>query len=219
MRKTTWVFAMLVFLPMCVWAQRDTLPRQLPPRVSLSVDMLPLIALYRSSVVASADFRLRRNLLLTASGGYFFYSQAYASYEGETYKGPRARLGFKHVFDQSVYYNIFWGFTGKYHRVSNWRYEDYLRQGGQYQEVLPTERRIVASGGQGWLGGQLFFGKKRRGFMEFSIGAGYARLNVQQMIPEDAELIEDGSFRLGWRPGSHNILDIAVSLKVGAAIW
>lgn len=167
-----------------------------------------------------ADIRFAPKWAADFGVGRYFDSRYFAYYAGETYLGLRARLGLKWSFSIKKNHAFHLGLLTKHNNIQNKSYKNLLRQGGQYSEILLTERRIKSYGISARFGLQRFFLAKRQLVFDSFIGFGFLFHQVDHTLPPDAEeLPENRLFNFELRPGKTSAPDLLFGITIGYVIW
>jgi hypothetical protein len=188
------------------------------PRLTLKTRPLGLIS-FVPSVVLAADVRLYRSFGLELEGGRIL-SSFLVGYEGESYKGTRLRLTAKWHFADRKRSIMYMGLTYKFQDAHHLRYRNLERQGGQYTELTLLGRNVLIRGYLIRYGFQYYLGKKRRVFIEPSVGVGISRRIIRHdPIPPDSEYrgLPRNQFSLELREGQHTLPDLALGVHIGWA--
>lgn len=169
----------------------------------------------------AADVRIAERITIDAGAGTFLDSPLqFAQHEGETYRGIRLRAGAKYYLVQRPRSAFQVGLSGKYHDIRNVQIMQVFRQGRQYIEYYPTERRIKTRGLAVRTGWQFYLGKNKRFLLEPYTGLGVVFHQVSRELPADAEAVttfrEFFTFEL--QEGDTRIPDLLLGLYVGIPI-
>lgn len=150
-----------------------------------------------SSLSVGFEMQLKKNLFLDLEGGWLLY--AYNFYEGENREGYKIEPGLK------IYFNKHVSLTPKlqFKKANQTETSFVARYNYQYFEQMEytIERTLVGLICD--LGAHGDFGDSRLGW-EFNIGLGIGSINVQNDLPEDAE-IDDNNFELFGNDGDYGI--------------
>ncbi|MCW5923602.1 MAG: hypothetical protein KIS77_14755 [Saprospiraceae bacterium] len=196
-------------------AQRDGLPS-----FTLKANAGTLISPGKQAIALTTDVRLAPNVSLDLGTGYFFHSASFTQYKGESYQGLRLRSGIKFFPDAAENAPIHLGIEAKHNNIRHLKYREVLRQGGQYQETLLTERTVRSWGVAGRFGGYFYEGARRRLLFEPYVGLGVVFHRVSIDLPPDAELLERGGLLSFEYPvGRRRLLDLLLGLHIGYAFW
>jgi hypothetical protein len=174
---------------------------------------------FKQAATLGVDVRIAQRWSIDAMGGMFLNSETFAFYKGESYRGPRMRLGFKYFADQSGDFYI--GLESKYHLVKNKQWVNVSRQGDQYQELMLLERKVDSRGLLFRTGFQLFSGKKNQFSYDLYVGAGYIRHTVTDFqAPPDGEVFPERGelFNFEIPAGEKSLFDVIGGLHLGYAI-
>lgn len=191
------------------------------PAVVLKTNMTTLVNIYKQSAMLSADFRIAPRASIDLGAGYFLSSLTFARRQEESYTGPRLRAGFKYYYELTPRHIWSIGAEAKYNYVTHRSWENYLRQGGQYQETLMRDRRVTSKGMAARWSGLFFLGPEKRIVLEPYLGLGYVAHRVEiRNVPPDAELLRE--FRLfifEFPQGRSAGLDFLLGFHLGYALY
>lgn len=213
------LFLLFVLLPVLLCAQTGKEP--LAPRFALKANLMPMINPAKQAIALAGDLRIAPRIGVDVGVGYIFNSTAFASFDGESYRGMRWRAGAKYFVDltDDVAFHI--GLEAKYNDINNVQIKRVLRQGGQYIELLGVNRKVRTTGYALRLGWQFYSGSNKRFLVEPFMGFGVATHQVTRNLPPDAELI-DGErelFSFEYGPGKTRTPDIMIGVHLGYAVW
>lgn len=215
------IIFVLLLLSVALPAQtaRDTATSGIP-LLAIKINALPLVNPFKQAIALSADLRLARRFSVHAGAGRFLGSTTFVHNEGESYTGLRLRAGIKYFPVISASNAFYIGIESKYHDIKHLRYRDVFRQGGQYLEILKTERKVETRGLALCTGGQFYEGRNRRLVIEPFAGLGVVFHEVTLPLPPDAELIETEEFlSFEFEPGKSRFLDVLLGIHVGVGLW
>lgn len=193
------------------------------PRLIVKTNATTLINVYKPAVALTADLRVAPRFSVDASAGAILGSPIFAPRQGDTYSGLRLRSGFKYFADISENDAFHIGLEAKYNDVTNTRQRTVLRQGGQYRQIMPTDRLVRTIGFAGRLGWHFYSGANRRLLLELYTGIGGAWHTVKRAgLPPDAQPVEFEDrvfFNFEYPNGKSSTLDLLLGLHIGYAIW
>ena len=214
---------LLTLLPCYLPAQTDDAPGI--PRLTLKTNAGILINPFKQAFGFATDIRLSRRISADIGAGAFFNSAAFANNKGESYRGMRLRAGIKYFLIQSERNAFHVGLEGKYHDIKNIQIREVFRQGQQYLQFYPVERKVRTKGIALRAGWQFYLGAKKRFFIEPYTGLGVLFHDVHSGLPPDATLVGDdvqeffplASFEYG--EGKSTTPDVLLGLHCGIALW
>ncbi len=194
---------------------------RLLPMLVLKANASTLLNPFKPALAATVDVRLSRRFTLDAGVGRILGSSTFANHRGERYQGGRYRAGIKYYMDFGKVGGYYIGFEGKYNSVEHRYWRDVFRQGRQYEETLLVDRRVLTQGLALRIGGQFFFGARKRFVLEPYAGWGLVRHDVSVRTPPDAELLFRGFewFSLELPEGRSGGLDMLLGIHIGYALW
>lgn len=190
------------------------------PRLTLKTNVSALLNPFKQACGFATDLRLSHRTSIDLGAGAFLNSATFANNKGETYRGLRLRAGVKYYLKQGRRYGFHVGLEGKYHDITNRTIREAFRQGQQYTELLPVERKIRTQGLGARAGWQFYLG--RRGWLLVEPYAGFGVLfnTVERKLPADAELVlREEIFSLEFEPGKSSFPDLLLGVHVGVALW
>ncbi len=167
-----------------------------PPK-TLKTNPLEFANPFHHNLLIQADLPFSHRWGADVGLGIITGSSVYAFEEGETFRGIYLRPALKFYIQQDVNWNVYAAAAAKCSWVNNTAIALISRQGGQYLEYIPIDRRRQVLGGQVYFGVQQFMGPKKRFFMEFFVGGGVRRLHLQtNNLPEDGEFTTNEGINL-----------------------
>jgi Protein of unknown function (DUF3575) len=209
----------LLLLCIRLHAQKESLDHVLP-RFTLKTNLGMLGNPFKWAVTLGTDIRVSRRWSIDPQFGWFLASTTFAKYQRETYRGPRARLGFKYVVDPRGVLYI--GAEAKYQSVDNQRFVTVFRQGDQYTQTLLLLRKVETKGANFRMGIQLAEGLKKRFFFDFFLGIGLVQhhVNDSDFPPDATDSQNDFNFPEVRIPTGRSIrATVLGGMHVGWAIW
>jgi hypothetical protein len=213
---------LICLLPLGLAAQSkpDSSARWSTPRLTFKTNASTLLNPFKQAVAFTTDVRLAPRITADVGAGAIISSVIFADNKGESYLGLRLRGGVKYYLFHTRRAYLYAGIEGKYQNVHHNSIQNVFRQGRQYIEIMDVERNVQTSGVALRAGWQIFFGPKRRVFIEPYAGIGAAFHHVTRNLPPDAELINMREFiNFEYTPGSNWNTDILLGLHVGVALW
>ena len=208
---------LLFLLPGAVAAQPEV------PRFTFKLNVSPLLNPSKQALAFATDVRVAPRLSVDAGAGAFLGSRAFASEQGEYYRGLRLRAGFKYYFSQRDGSDIHVGIEGKYHDIRHHSFREAFRQGRQYVEWLPVDRKVRTYGVAARMGWMNYFGRKQQFLAEPFLGIGYLAHRVTSSLPPDAELVGEGEDErvptIEYETGRSSSADILIGLHLGVVLW
>lgn len=217
-----------VLLPFGSLQAQDSLTALSPPRLprlTLKTNATTLLNTAKTSAMLTADIRLARRWSLDLGAGAFLFSSYFADNPGEHYHGLRARAGMKYFF--SMWPNASWhmGMEAKYNDVQHAHWERFLRQGGQFEQILLIDRHVKSTGAALRTGVQMYLGPDKRLLLDFYTGVGFLANNVTEINrPPDAERISQREFLFSrdnfkYSTGRQTIADYLLGMHIGYLFW
>ncbi len=159
--------------------------RDSPPELVVKMELLQLVSPFKQSAGIQMDYRFAPYHRFDVTAGLILDSQLFADDKGESYQGPRVRIGWKFAFVErrraSVYTGLEFGFDDILHRY----YDRVQRQGNNYTEYFLVNRHLTSLSGTARFGVMIFLGKDRRFMIEPEIKLGVAQHNVTYRNPDD----------------------------------
>lgn len=177
---------------------------------------------FRQSALITGDFSVRERISIDIGLGYYYSaSQEFVDQDGETYRGPRLRLGGKYHFNIKNNLGLYVGFEGKHDRITNKQWGMLLRQGGQYVESALVDRNLQSYGAAARFGVSFFLGPEKNLLIDLYTGLGMVHHIVQFDTPEDAEFNfnRNSFFSLVMPQGENTIADVIFGVHIGYAFW
>jgi hypothetical protein len=159
------------------------------PRFTLKVNGPALINPVKAAVAFSSDIRVAKRYSVDAGVGWFYNSETFSYYVGESFRGPRLRLGLKRYRGDAEEPGYI-GLEAKWNHAYNKAYTTVLRQGDQYSERMLLDLTRSNAGLSLRLGKHIsLFGSW---FVDFYMGAGIvANRNMREPLPTDARVLDD----------------------------
>lgn len=212
----------LVFLLLLIrsglFAQSGDIPKI--PRLTFKVNAGPLLIPFKQAAAFATDVRLAPRWSIDLGAGAFFNSTVFAGTEGESYKGLRTRAGVKYHFTSVEHTTFYAGLEGKYQDIRHINIAQVFRQGRQYIEWYPMERKVRTGGVAVRVGWQHYMGKNKRLLLDQFVGLGVDFHRVKIDLPPDAERIETGRFfTLELPEGNHRRVSFLLGLHIGFVHW
>ena len=190
------------------------------PFLTFKTDIGALINPIKQAYFFGADLRLTSRISADAGAGAFIGSALqYADHEGESYKGLRVQAGLKYYLIQSENHGFYLGLEGKYHDIKHVAIREIFRQGQQYLEFYPVERKIRTQGVAGRAGWQFYLGQNKRLLLEPYAGFGVQFNQVERLLPPDAEMIEEPGFLFEFEPGNSVTPTVHLGVHLGVVLW
>lgn len=189
MRIVLYLFLVLAVGPLTA---QDNTPkdRDSPPELVVKMELLQLASPFKQAVGVQMDYRFAPHHRFDMAAGLILDSQLFADEKGESYQGPRVRIGWKFAFVErsraSLYTGLEFGFDDITHRY----YDRVQRQGNNYTEHLLLNRHLTSLSGTARFGVMIFLGKDRRFMIEPEIKLGVAQHNVTYRNPNDVVVFE-----------------------------
>lgn len=209
-------FSLLLVPPIGLFAQAEI------PRLMIKANATALINPAKQAVAFAADVRVAPRFSVDAGVGAIVNSTTFAPRKGDAYHGLRLRTGFKYFIDRTQDESFHIGLEAKYHDVTNTRHREVLRQGGQYIQIMPTDRLVETFGLAGRMGWQFYSGARRQLLIELHLGAGAMWHTVTRAgLPPDAEFVapERRIFSFEYQDGKSRTLDLLFGVHVGYVLW
>lgn len=175
------VFLLIFFLSFTLQAQEeDSLGYH---RLFLSSNPTTLLNPYKPTPTLGLRYELWPKLHLESSFGYTPLSPWFANEAGERYRGPQIHNHLRYFFrpPQKARYYI-----GLEHRWQNIRHryrENYLRQGGAFQEIALADRRLNAHIAMLQFGLWIALDKPQRLWLDLYWGGGIRFAKVETKHP------------------------------------
>ncbi|MCF8239329.1 MAG: hypothetical protein K9I85_14295 [Saprospiraceae bacterium] len=213
---------LLLALPALLGSQSEdgTDPFSGVPRLLIKTDVAHLIYPNKPAVSAGIDFAIASPLRADLTLGWFLGSGYFSNFKGETYNGPRLRLGWKYIWalDKTTFFHL--GMEGRYDRITNREWANVSRQGQQYVEIFLRNRQIESLGAAFRMGLQLYFGETGRWLIEPECHLGLARHDVWYQDPPDVELASAPEILFNFRfpEGRSYRFNPAIAVHVGYAL-
>ncbi len=153
------------------------------PRLYLSSNPTTLLNPFKPTPTLGLRYELWPKVQLESSLGYTLLSTWFANEEGEQYRGPQVHSHLRYFFrpPQKARYYI-----GLEHRWQNIRHryrENYLRQGGAFQEIALADRRLNAHIAMLQVGLWTAIDKSQRLWLDVYWGAGLRFASVTTQHP------------------------------------
>jgi hypothetical protein len=191
------------------------------PRFTIKTNTSTLLHPFKPAIAMSSDFRLGQRFSVDAGAGWMLDGWPFANQQGESYQGPRLRLGFKYIYSSPHRQSLgYLGLEAKYNHIVHQSWREVGRQGGQYREILLTRRVVKTTGLAYRMGRQYFVGSSKRFIIEPYVGLGTALHAVSMTLPEDATPFpERGIFILEYPLGNTLLIDMLFGIHVGFALW
>jgi len=190
------------------------------PRLALKVNAGALINPAKQAYAFAANVRLAPQWSMQLGAGAIFASSSFAGLKGESYKGLRLRGGIQYYFytpKNSAYYLAL---EGKHHDIRHISRRYVWRQGQQYVQFMPVERKVRTYAVDWCVGAQIFQGKHKRFLIEPYAGFGIAYHRVRLLLPPDGELLDEfGEGLFEYPEGKSRWLDLMLGVHVGVAVW
>lgn len=190
------------------------------PRLALKVNAGALINPAKQAYAFAANVRLAPRWSMQLGAGAIFASSSFAGLKGESYKGLRLRGGIQYYFytpKNSAYYLAL---EGKHHDIRHISRRYVWRQGQQYVQFMPVERKVRTYAVDWCVGAQIFQGKHKRFLIEPYAGFGIAYHRVRLLLPPDGELLDEfGEGLFEYPEGKSRWLDLMLGVHVGVAVW
>jgi hypothetical protein len=207
-----------LWLPVSVLAQEGT-PAAAPDRPPFTLKTVPftLINPFQQSVDLQADVPLSGRWGLDLGIGAILDSWPLASFKDESYRGLKVKPALKYYIKRKASEDLYLALGFKYHLVRHDRYDNILRQGGQYAEWMLVRRNLTVWGTNLRMGSQVYIGERKRWMIEPFFGLGYRQLHVSRdVLPPDAEAQDfQSGFNFELEPGTHNLADFLVGFHFG----
>lgn len=180
---------LMVVVPLMGQVQ-DVADPQSPPELVIKSDIIQWLSPFKQSVGIQMDYRFMPHHRFDMMAGFYMGSRLYAYRSGESYQGPRIRIGWKFAFLEkrvvSMYTGLEFGFDDITHRY----YGTVQRQGGNYTEELLRNRHLTSLSGALRFGVMVFIGPSRRLMIEPEIKTGISQHNVIYKDPPDVVTFE-----------------------------
>ncbi len=190
------------------------------PLLTFKTDIGALLNPFKQAFAFGADVRLSPKISLDAGAGAFIGSVLqYADHRGESYTGLRAQAGLKFYLKRSENAAFYLGPEGKYHDIKHVAIREIFRQGQQYTEFYPVERKVRTQGLAARAGWQFYLGAQKRLLLEPYGGFGVQFNQVRRQLPPDAEMLEEPGFLFEFVPGNSTTPYLLLGLHVGVALW
>jgi hypothetical protein len=191
------------------------------PRFTLKTNTSTLLHPFKPAIALTSDIRLSQRFSLDVGAGWILDGWPFANQRGESYQGPRLRLGFKYIHSNPQSRSLgFLGVEAKYNDVIHQQWREVGRQGGQYREILMTRRLVKSTGLAYRMGRQFFLGASKRFIIEPYAGLGIALHTVTMNLPEDAiPFPERGMFLFEYPEGRTLLMDMLYGIHIGYAFW
>lgn len=161
-----------------------------PSELVVKMELLQLASPFKQSVGVHMDYRFAPHHRFDMAAGLILDSRIFADEKGESYQGPRVRIGWKFAFVErrraSLYTGLEFGFDDITHRY----FDQVQRQGNNYTEYLLVNRHLTSLSGTARFGVMIFLGKNRRFMIEPEIKLGVAQHNVSFRNPDDVVIFE-----------------------------
>lgn len=190
------------------------------PRLTLKVNAGALIYPAKQAYAFAANVRIAPQWSIQVGAGAIFASSAFAGLKGESYKGLRLRGGIQYYFytpKNSAYYLAL---EGKHHDIRHLSLRHVWRQGQQYVQFMPIERKVRTYAVDWCVGAQTYHGRKKRFLIEPYAGFGIAYHRVRLLLPPDGEPFEEfGEGLFEYPEGNSRWLDLMLGVHVGVALW
>lgn len=220
MKTTSIILTILLLLVLPERGQAQQEEVQVP-RFTLKTNVISPLFSFKQSVMLTTDVRLAPRLSVDVGGGMTFHSIVFAETEGTSYRGPRLRGGIKYHLGLDERSTFHVGLEGKYNHITHRFWENVLRQGGQYRQLMLVDRLVRSQGLALRLGAQTQRGSRRQWLFEVSMGVGGVVHRVSIQRPPDADLAFFGGRLFDWRyrEGRSVTLELPFAVHVGYAIW
>ena len=195
---TRWWGIFILLCPVFLAGQglsgQDTLPGE-PPRVLIRTDVLRWVSLLKPAANIGLDVAVAPHHRLDLSLGWYLGSGYFAEFNGESYRGPRLRMGWKWIgwIDRKT--ALFAGLEARYDRITHREWAYVSRQGQQYVEIYLRHRQVESLGGAFRAGMQFYMGPTGRWVLEPEVLLGVARHQVSYRDPDDVSFVSDNN---GW---------------------
>ena len=208
----------LLLLPLQGFSQENTPGKaQKRPPYTLGIAPLALINPVQQSVSVQADLPITARWGIVIGLGWVFNSSALAPQKGETFTGLKFKPSVKYYMRRSESGNSYISLVYKYNDLYNRHFINVLRQGGQYSEWGLQRKHLVTHGVAIQLGGQEYYGRRKRVIFEPFLGFGLRRLRIAyDALPPDAEILEvQRLLSVERRAGFYNLPDLMIGISLG----
>ncbi len=210
------IFCLL--LPLAVMAQdstRVTAPVRTP--ATLKIAPLNLLNPIQLSVDLVGEFPFANRWAAELGVDWIVGSPSVARYESERYQGIGLKPAIKRYFNRTASQNTYIALVFKYKNIYHDRFNNVIRQGGQYSEWLLLRKHRVTWGAAFRIGGQSYLGKQKRVVFETSMAFGIRQINVSKYnLPDDAGSIEGRRiFNFDRPPGIYTTADLMFGMAIG----
>jgi hypothetical protein len=219
----------MYFFMLCLLSSANTLtaqddqsePEHRIPRFTIKTNPLMVINPFKQAATLTSDLRLGPDLSVDLGLGWFTGSSNFAQFQGESYTGPRLRLGAKY-FVTSGESGLYIGPEFKYQQVKNEHFQSVLRQGDQYTQRMLIQRDITSYGALFRLGVHSYFDKRKHWLIDIYMGGGVISHQVKRTgIPSDGTIFADDDLGLDFEmnAGKSQFPDVIAGFTVGYAVW
>lgn len=194
----------------------DTITGPLP-KLLIKTDALRWISPLKPAANLGLEVTVAPHHRMDLSLGWYLGSNYFASFNGESYQGPRLRAGWKWIGWIDPGTLLYAGLEGRYDRITHREWAYVSRQGQQYIEIFLRNRQIESLGAAVRIGMQLYLGKSGRWVFEPEFLLGVARHTVTWRDPPDVTLAgnQDGWFDFRYPEGTSTWFYPVISLNVG----
>lgn len=156
-----------------------------PPELVVKMELLQLVSPFKQSAGIQMDYRFAPHHRFDVTAGLILDSQMFADEKGESYQGPRVRIGWKFAFVERRRASLYTGLEFGFDDITHQYYDRVQRQGNNYTEYLLLNRHLTSLSGTARFGVMIFLGKERRFMIEPEIKLGVAQHNVTYRGPDD----------------------------------
>lgn len=212
---------MLSFLPLSLAAQNTSVSAAVP-RLTFKTNAGILINPFKQAFAFTTDVRLTPKISVDAGAGAFLNSIIFADQKGESYTGLRLRAGVKYFLIRAERSGFHLGLEAKYHNIRNVKKQEIFRQGQQYLQIYPLERRVRTKGLALRTGWQLYLGTQKRWMLEPYAGLGVLFHEVNPGLPPDGMASDTdfrGMFSFEYKTGKSTTPDVLLGMHLGVVLW
>jgi len=158
-------------------------------------------------------YQLVDQLYLSLDPSLVYHSESKASHKGESYLGFELTTGPKLLMTRGPSIGFFY----TYGSIKNVRFQEGIRQGGQYRQILKLDRNIQKHGIGFEMGKRFVLGADGKLFIESTIGLKNVFIKVEFEELEDFELLDtqDDLFGLDYPEGRSRRPEPIFDLSIG----